>query len=106
MWRSLTRGIRETLQKHICRTNVYSQSSTNDHSQSQVKETNSICKYQCNILPPIISAYKHGIFRSVKTGRAQDERHDSQWKAKHTWTEAVGWVIDDYKHTFRHYLTV
>ncbi|XP_012277180.1 uncharacterized protein LOC105697980 [Orussus abietinus] len=88
MWKFVTRGIRETLERRACRTNVYSQTSQDGNSSSEVK-TGLACNYK--FLPPAFVTYKSGFCGYVRDKGAKGERRNSQWNAKRTWTEAVGW---------------
>ncbi|XP_011640772.1 uncharacterized protein LOC105429476 [Pogonomyrmex barbatus] len=85
MWKCVFRGIRETLERRVCRTNVYSQSSQ-DNAKNEVK-TNLTC--QQKFLPPVFITCDKGFCGSAKSTGTKDKRHD--WNTKHTWPEAVGW---------------
>ncbi|XP_011697392.1 PREDICTED: uncharacterized protein LOC105455625 [Wasmannia auropunctata] len=87
MWKVVFRGIRETLERRVCRTNVYSQSSQ-DNAKNEVK-TSLTC--QQKFLPPVFITCDKGFCESAKSAGAKNERHDSDWNAKHSWSEAVGW---------------
>jgi len=88
MWKVVFRGIRETLERRVCRTNVYSQSSQ-DNAKNEVK-TSLTC--QQKFLPPVFVTYDKGFCGSAKNAGAKNNRRDSDWNTKHSWTEAVGWV--------------
>ncbi|XP_066594108.1 uncharacterized protein [Prorops nasuta] len=85
MWKLATRGIRETIERRACRTNVYSQS---QDGKSEVK-TSFTCNQ--NLLSPSISSYTNAFSDSKKAGKTKDEYCHSRWNAKHSWSEAVGW---------------
>ncbi|XP_015607485.1 uncharacterized protein LOC107273617 [Cephus cinctus] len=89
MWKFMTRGIRETLERRTnCRTNVYSQSSPNNN-EIQVKN-----RPECSgkfHAPNLTSCKDNNICGSTKTAGAKDEKHDSKWNPRHTWREAIGW---------------
>ncbi|EZA58089.1 hypothetical protein DMN91_005537 [Ooceraea biroi] len=87
MWKSVARGIRETLERRVCRTNVYSQSSQ-DNAKNEIK-TNLTC--QQKFLPPVFVTCDKGFCGSAKSAGTKDKEHYSEWKAKHSWTEAFGW---------------
>ncbi|XP_012057886.1 PREDICTED: uncharacterized protein LOC105621019 [Atta cephalotes] len=87
MWKVVFRGIRETLERRVCRTNVYSQSSQ-DNAKNEVK-TSLTC--QQKFLPPVFITYDKGFCGSTKNAGAKNNRRDSDWNTKHSWTEAVGW---------------
>nr|XP_033330651.1 uncharacterized protein LOC117222826 [Megalopta genalis] len=87
MWKFVTRGIRETLERRTCRTNVYSQTSQ-DNTKNEVK-TNLTCNHK--FVTPSISVFNQEFCGSAKAGDFKDKKEDSKWNTKHTWTEAVGW---------------
>ncbi|KAG5330896.1 SKT5 protein, partial [Acromyrmex heyeri] len=87
MWKVVFRGIRETLERRVCRTNVYSQSSQ-DNAKNEVK-TSLTC--QQKFLPPVFITCDKGFCGSAKSTGAKNNRRDSNWNTKHSWTEAVGW---------------
>ncbi|KAL0117325.1 hypothetical protein PUN28_010287 [Cardiocondyla obscurior] len=86
MWKVVVRGIRETLERRVCRTNVYSQSSQ-DNKNNEVK-TSLAC--QEKFLPPVLITY-NGFCGSAKNAGAKDKRHGYDWNTRHSWSEAVGW---------------
>ncbi|XP_076236005.1 uncharacterized protein LOC143180276 [Calliopsis andreniformis] len=88
MWKYVTRGIRETLERRACRTNVYSQTSQDSNAKNEVK-TNLTCNHK--FLAPSFSAFNKQFCGSTKTGGAKDKEYDSKWNTKYTWSEAVGW---------------
>lgn len=87
MWKFVTRGIRESLERRACRTNIYSQTNPENNAKSEVKTP-----LACNskFIAPYFSAYK-GSCGSTKSGGAEDKNEDRKWNTKHNWTEAVGW---------------
>ncbi|XP_072752208.1 uncharacterized protein [Anoplolepis gracilipes] len=85
MWKVVFRGIRETLERRVCRTNVYSQSSQ-DNAKNEVK-TSLTC--QQKFLPPIFITCDKGFCGSVKSADAKNKKQE--WNTKHNWPEAVGW---------------
>lgn len=85
MWKVVVRGIRETLERRVCRTNVYSQSSQ-DNAKNEVK-TSLTC--QQKFLPPIFITCDKSFCGSVRSAGAKDKKHE--WNTKHSWPEAVGW---------------
>ncbi|XP_077261931.1 uncharacterized protein LOC143897278 [Temnothorax americanus] len=85
MWKVVVRGIRETLERRVCRTNVYSQSSQ-DNAKNEVK-TSLTC--QQKFLPPVFITCDKGFCGSAKSSGAKNKQHD--WNTKHSWPEAVGW---------------
>ncbi|XP_012538676.2 uncharacterized protein LOC105837987 [Monomorium pharaonis] len=87
MWKVVFRGIRETFERRVCRTNVYSQSSQ-DNAKNEVK-TSLTC--QQKFLPPVLITCDKGFCGSAKNAGAKNNGHDSDWKTKHSWSEAVGW---------------
>ncbi|KAG7206480.1 hypothetical protein KM043_003825 [Ampulex compressa] len=88
MWKFVARGIRESLERRACRTNVYSQTPQDSNVKGEVK-TSLTCNHK--FLAPSISAYKHEYCGSKRTGDTEDKDYESKWNAKHTWSEAVGW---------------
>ncbi|XP_043261644.1 uncharacterized protein LOC122402698 [Colletes gigas] len=89
MWKFVTRGIRETLERRTCRTNVYSQTSQDNNPKNEVK-TNLTCNHK--FLAPSFSAFNKEFCGSAKTDDANDNNHDSKWNTKYTWSDAVGWT--------------
>lgn len=87
MWKVVFRGIRETLERRVCRTNVYSQSSQ-ENAKNEVK-TSLTC--QQKFLPPVFITCDKSFCGSAKNAGAKNKR-GSDWNTKHSWTEAVGWV--------------
>ncbi|XP_050463970.1 uncharacterized protein LOC126858010 isoform X2 [Cataglyphis hispanica] len=85
MWKVVVRGIRETLERRVCRTNVYSQSSQ-DNAKNEVK-TSLTC--QQKFLSPIFITYDKNFCGSAKSAGAKGKKHE--WNTKHGWPEAVGW---------------
>ena len=88
MWKYVTRGIRETLERRACRTNVYSQTSQDSSAKNEVK-TSLTCNHK--LLAPSFSVCNKEFCGSTKTGGARDKDYDSKWNTKYTWSEAVGW---------------
>lgn len=97
MWKYVTRGIRETLERRACRTNVYSQTSQDSNAKSEVKNS-----LTCNhkFLAPSFSVFNKEFCGSRKTDGAEDKEQDSKWNTKYTWSEAVGWVNCVFKFIF------
>ncbi|CAK9826393.1 Chitin synthase regulator 2 [Anthophora retusa] len=89
MWKFVTRGIRETLERRTCRTNVYSQTSQDSNSNNEVKSSLT-CNYK--FLVPNFSVFNKHICGSRKIGGTKDKEDDSKWNAKHSWSEAIGWT--------------
>ncbi|XP_003706329.1 uncharacterized protein LOC100883519 [Megachile rotundata] len=87
MWKFVSRGIRETLERRACRTNVYSQTSQEPNTKNEVKAS-----LTCNhkFLAPSFSAFSKEFCGSSKTGGTKDKDYDSNY-TKHNWTEAIGW---------------
>lgn len=90
MWKFVTRGIRETLERRANRrTNIYSQNSQENTLKNEIK-TNLVSNQQ--FLTPTFSTFNNRFCDSTRSTGAKDKRDDSKWDAKHNWTEAVGWV--------------
>lgn len=89
MWKSIVRGIQSTIERRACRTNVYSQSSQ-DNTKNQEIKTNLI--NQPNLLPSTFISFNKSFCGQSKSTGAKDEKNNSEWNARHTWTEAVSWV--------------
>ncbi|KOC67332.1 Death ligand signal enhancer [Habropoda laboriosa] len=98
MWKFITRGIRETLERRVCRTNVYSQTFQDPNPKNEVKASLT-CNYK--FLVPSFSVFNKHFCGSTKTDGAEDKEHDSKWNTKHSWSEAIklttwmalGWVV-------------
>lgn len=88
MWKFITRGIRETLERRTCRTNVYSQSSQ-DNPKHEVK-TNLTCQF----LPPIFITCDKSFCGSARTTdfNFKKKQHNSKLIFKYSWLEAIGLV--------------
>lgn len=90
MWKYVTRGIRETLERRANRrTNLYSQNSQENSVKCEIK-TNLVSNQK--LLAPTFSTFNNGFCDSTKSTGAKDKKEDSKWDAKHNWTDAVGWV--------------
>ncbi|KOX74020.1 Protein sel-1 like protein 2 [Melipona quadrifasciata] len=87
MWKLVARGIRETLERRACRTNVYYQTSQEPNTKNEVK-TSLTCNHK--FLPPTFSVFNKEFFGSTKTSGTKDKDHDSKWNTKYTWSEAIG----------------
>ncbi|XP_076650847.1 uncharacterized protein LOC143357968 [Halictus rubicundus] len=87
MWKFVTRGIRETLDRRACRTNIYSQTSQ-DSTKNEVK-TDLTCNHK--ILTPSFSVCNKEFSGSAKGGDFKNKNEDSKWNTKYTWSDAVGW---------------
>ncbi|KAK2583049.1 hypothetical protein KPH14_009087 [Odynerus spinipes] len=88
MWKFVTRGIRESLERRACRTNIYSQTSAENNTKNEIK-TSLVCNHK--FIAPTFSAYNNGFCGSKKSDGAEDKNEDTKWNTKHNWTEAVGW---------------
>lgn len=90
MWKFVTRGIRETLERRANRrTNIYSQNSQENSVKSEIN-TNLVSNQK--VLAPTFSTFNNGFCDSTKSTGAKGKKEDSKWDAKHNWTEAVGWT--------------
>ncbi|XP_051161623.1 uncharacterized protein LOC127281777 [Leptopilina boulardi] len=90
MWKYVTRGIRETLERRANRrTNLYSQNSQENSVKCEIK-TNLVSNQK--LLAPTFSTFNNGFCDSTKSTGAKDKKEDSKWDAKHNWTDAVGWT--------------
>ncbi|XP_053977807.1 uncharacterized protein LOC128875871 [Hylaeus volcanicus] len=89
MWKFVARGIRETLERRTCRTNVYSQTSQDSNAKNEVK-TNLTCNHK--FLAPSFSIFNKECCGSAKTDGAKGKDHDSKWNTKYSWSDAVGWT--------------
>uniref|UniRef100_V9IFX1 Death ligand signal enhancer n=1 Tax=Apis cerana TaxID=7461 RepID=V9IFX1_APICE len=89
MWKFVTRGIRETLERRVCRTNVYYQTSQDPNSKNEVKTS---LIYNHKFLPSTFSIFNKEFCDSTKTSGTKDKDHDSKWNTKYTWSEAIGWT--------------
>lgn len=90
MWKFVTRGIRKSLERRTsCQTNVYSQTSQDSNSKCEVK-THLTCNHK--FLAPTLLYCKTGLYNFTRVGGTKDKHRDSSdWNAKYSWTEAVGW---------------
>lgn len=88
MWKFITRGIRETLERRACRTNVYSQTSQEPNTKNEVK-TSLTCNHK--FLAPSFSIFNKEFCGSEKTAGAKDNDYDSKYNTKYTWSDAIGW---------------
>lgn len=96
MWKFVTRGIRETLERRgNCRTNVYSQTSSDNTNNGTPKEVRSRQICQSKFFTPIFASNTFRCCGSTKFNGTKDKQHDNNWKAKHTWGEAFRWVCSN-----------
>lgn len=91
MWKSVTRGIRESLERRVCRTNVYSQSSQDGTENNNESSKCNSSERRC--IAPSFSAFYHGYCGNANHLGAKDKEGHNKYDAKYTWTDAVGWVI-------------
>ncbi|KAL2722827.1 protein SHC1-like [Vespula squamosa] len=89
MWKFVTRGIRETLERRICRTNIYSQIIQDNNTKNEVKKKSLSCNHK--FIEACYSAYSNRFCGSTKFKGAKDNNEGTKWDTKHNWTEAVGW---------------
>lgn len=96
MWKFVTRGIRESLDRRLCRTNVYSQTNNNNSenndsiiNEQQLHQKNCLAKYHSDLKSPIFSdfARRHCQYLGAETN---NEKQKSD--PKYSWSDAVGWV--------------
>ncbi|XP_017876907.1 uncharacterized protein LOC108623112 [Ceratina calcarata] len=88
MWKFITRGIRETLERRACRTNVYSQTPQEPNTKNEVK-TSLTCNHK--FLAPSFSIFNKEFCGSTKTAGTKDKDYDSKYNTKYTWSDAIGW---------------
>ncbi|KAJ8681277.1 hypothetical protein QAD02_017064 [Eretmocerus hayati] len=101
MWKFLSRGIRETIERRACRTNVYSQSSqdANGGSTSSSSGPSSTSENRSKFCPccprgllvPSFSALYHNYCEKGRQIGPKDSDDHNKYDAKYTWSEAVGW---------------
>ncbi|KAF7989696.1 hypothetical protein HCN44_008370 [Aphidius gifuensis] len=91
MWKNLTRGLRETLERRVCPTNVYSQAQ-NEENNSNILSYKKSC---LNIKNSCIDLVKHqnsfcGLFNNRG---AKDKKHYSDWNkcAQRSISDVLGW---------------
>ncbi|XP_012226819.1 uncharacterized protein [Linepithema humile] len=87
MWKFIVRGIQSTIERRICRTNIYSQSSQ-DNPTNDVK-TN--LTSQQNLLSSTFTFCDKNFCEWAKRAGAKDKKYNSEWNARHSWPEAVSW---------------
>ncbi|XP_001603280.1 DAP3-binding cell death enhancer 1 [Nasonia vitripennis] len=90
MWKFVTRGIRESLERRACRTNVYSQTSQDGNGGNSTEQKKVICS-DGKILTPKFSTFYHDCCGNTKQSGAKDKEYQNKYDAKYTWTDAVGW---------------
>lgn len=95
MWKFVSRGIRESLERRVnCRTNVYSHTSQDGNTKSEVNQLSSDDHCRNKPLIPInqtLCKY-FNISRGVGTAdKVTDRSRGSRWNPKYSWTEAVEW---------------
>lgn len=88
MWKLVARGIRKTLERRACRTNVYCQTPQESNTKNETK-ANLTCNHK--LLLPSFPVNKE-FCGSTKASGTKDKDHDSKWNTKYTWSEAIGWV--------------
>ncbi|XP_043670729.1 uncharacterized protein LOC122630362 [Vespula pensylvanica] len=89
MWKFVTRGIRETLERRVCRTDIYSQIIQDNNTKNEIKKKSLSCNHK--FVGASYSAYKNGFCGSTRSKGAKDNNEGTKWDTKHNWTEAVGW---------------
>ncbi|XP_035719611.1 uncharacterized protein LOC118440535 isoform X1 [Vespa mandarinia] len=90
MWKFVTRGIRETLERRLeCRTNIYSQIIRGNNTKNEVKKKSLSCNQEC--IGTSYSAYNNEFCESTRSKGAKDNNEGTKWNTKHNWAEAVGW---------------
>ncbi|XP_035719612.1 uncharacterized protein LOC118440535 isoform X2 [Vespa mandarinia] len=93
MWKFVTRGIRETLERRLeCRTNIYSQIIRGNNTKNEVKKKSLSCNQEC--IGTSYSAYNNEFCESTRSKGAKDNNEGTKWNTKHNWAEAVGWAFD------------
>lgn len=90
MWKFVSRGIRDSIGRRACRTNIYSQSSQDPPEAKQSKIVKN-CQYKRCIVQSFSSFY-HGFYGKSRYLGAKDKQDKNKYDAKYTWTDAVGWV--------------
>ncbi|XP_011506021.1 PREDICTED: uncharacterized protein LOC105368655 [Ceratosolen solmsi marchali] len=85
MWKSVTRSIRESLERRTCRTNVYSQSTPDGNGNGNNIEQREF------FTPIVVSSISHDYFGSTKQSGPQDNDEQNNYNAKFTWLNAVSW---------------
>lgn len=95
MWKTITRGIRESLERRVCRTNVYSQPSADDNNPiticNEAKPSTSIKNSYLNL-----SKQQYNGFCGLFNLRSDDEdkKYYSNWNkcTQRKLTDVLGWV--------------
>lgn len=85
MWKFISRGIRETIERRACRTNVYSQTSADECNEAKpsvnVKQSGlANCRYTSGFC---------GFFHYRGT---KDKKTGPGWSAERTLSDVLGWV--------------
>lgn len=95
MWKFVTRGIRETLERRLeCRTNIYSQIIQENNAKNEVKKKSLPCNRKC--IEGSYSAYNNDFFGSTNSKGPKDNNEGTKWNTKHNWADAVGWVRGEF----------
>ncbi|KAI4485072.1 hypothetical protein M0802_012797 [Mischocyttarus mexicanus] len=89
MLKFVTRGIRETLEKRVCRTNIYSQTTQENNTPSEIKKTSLACNKK--FFGDNYSACKNKFDGSTKSEGTKDNNEGTKWNTKHNWVDAVSW---------------
>ncbi|KAI4485357.1 hypothetical protein M0804_006862 [Polistes exclamans] len=89
MWKFVTRGIRETLEKRGCRTNIYSQTTQENNTPNEIKKTSLACNQK--FVEDNYSAYSNEFYGSAKSKGTKDNNEGTKWNTKHGWVDAVSW---------------
>ncbi|XP_071862419.1 uncharacterized protein [Bombus fervidus] len=89
MWKFVARGIRETLERRACRTNVYCQTPQESNTKNEAK-VNLTCNHK--LLLPSFPVFNKEFCGSTKASGTKNKDHDSKWNTKYTWSEAIGWT--------------
>ncbi|XP_063994427.1 uncharacterized protein LOC135171798 [Diachasmimorpha longicaudata] len=86
MWKFISRGIRESIERRACRTNVYSQPPTDECNNSEVKST-------VKVNDSSLTTYRNtsgfcGFFNYRGT---KDKKSRPHWSADRTLSDVLGW---------------
>ncbi|XP_043278952.1 uncharacterized protein [Venturia canescens] len=92
MWKLVTRGIRESLERRAsCRTNIHSQTPGDNRGTTKSEVKYDFIKNHKFLAPNIVVKCNSGPGGSTKTDGPKYKKYNSKWDTRRSWSEAVGW---------------
>ncbi|XP_014238665.1 uncharacterized protein LOC106660244 [Trichogramma pretiosum] len=89
MWKYVARGVRDTIERRTCRTNIYSQSAQQEPTPENPERSVDRCKILKSVRPQFFAVFNRYGYKKY-SGAEKDETKD-KYKAEYTWCDAVSW---------------